>query len=89
MAATHIAKTIQAEFRKFVEENDKEPQYITCLIEYNDNGFTQECTIKLSLEIDEKEEDDIFYYCDSLSDLISICSVGSEDFVVTEFLLFS
>lgn len=30
------------------------------------------------------EEDDIFFYCDDLSGLKSLCEFGGEDFIVTE-----
>lgn len=40
--------------------------------------------MKIQLSADAGVEDDMFFYCDSFDDLLSLTDFGGEDFVMTE-----
>lgn len=83
-----VQQAIRAQFEKFREENGHEPLYVDCRIEWTDDHSSCDVTIKLTCDTDEKEDDAIFYYCDSVEDLESLTEKGCEDFIVTEVYSF-
>lgn len=59
--------------------------YARCRITYTDDNSTAEVIIKLSEEFEDN--DDIFYYCDSIEELKELFIAGtSSDFIVTDIL---
>lgn len=84
-----ISEQIETLFALYVDANGKEPQFANCTIRFlNDENSTQDVTIKLSSEVIEEKDDQIFFYCNSLSGLKSMTSAGVEDFIVTEISSF-
>lgn len=77
---------IEQKFEAFVKENTKEPYYAVCRIVWKDTNENYDVTIQLS--VDTGEEDDIFFYCNSLNELKSLATFGSQDFIVTEIYSF-
>lgn len=77
-----IQEEIQKEFDEFVKNNGKEPHYANCEIVWKDTDGSQE--VKIQLSGDTGEDDDIFFYCQSLNGLKSLATFGCEDFIVTE-----
>ncbi|MEG0647108.1 MAG: hypothetical protein RR471_08055 [Bacteroides sp.] len=80
-----ISERIDMLYTLYVDANSTEPNYANCTIRFlDDENSIQEVTIKLSSEVVEQEDDRIFFYCNTLSGLKSLTSVGMEDFIVTK-----
>lgn len=61
-----------------------DPLLVHCVIRFVDDGSTIEDTIKLSSDVAE-DDDDIFYYCNSLESFKDLTRRGSgEDFIVVD-----
>lgn len=76
-------KIIRDKFKRFIDRNGEEPYCVNCRIVWKDTNDYHDVKIQLSADVDN-EDDDIFFYCDSLDDLLSLVDFGGEDFVVTE-----
>lgn len=79
----HRQQNIENLFSTYMNEHSEEPHYASCCIKYLDNSPRCDVTIKLNTELDPKD-DLLFYYCNSLNDLKSLCEFGSGDFILTE-----
>lgn len=79
-----IKNEIEQKFNEFVKKNGKESAYAVCEIVWKDTNNLENVKIQLSSDSNPDEDDDIFFYCDSLNDLKSLCEFGGEDFIVTE-----
>ena len=75
---------INTKFSEFVNENHKEPEIANCRIAWKDGEEGYDVKIQLSADSNPDEDDDIFFYCDSLNGLKSLTAFGVEDFIVTE-----
>lgn len=83
-----IKRTIDTQYREFVETNDTEPHYVNCRIVWKDDR--KYCDTRIMLSADSgADEEDIFFYCNSLNDLLSLVEQGKEDFIVTECYSFA
>ena len=77
-----IQVKIQQKFDAFVKRNGSEPRCVSCEIVGKDTNDYYD--VKIQLSSDTGEEDDIFFYCNSLNELKSLTTFGVEDFIVTE-----
>lgn len=55
-----VKHEIDLRFHKFVEKTGKEPEYVECQIVWKKTGDEQRKTIKLSLSINDDDNDDVF-----------------------------
>lgn len=83
-----VKAEIDQEFVKFVAHHSKEPLYAICGIVWKDTNERENVKIQLSSDTNPDEDDDIFFYCNSVIDLKSLCEFGGEDFVVIEIYWF-
>lgn len=83
IATKHLQNKIENLFRAYMNEHNEEPRYASCCIKYLDNSPFCDVMIKLNVELDVKD-DLLFYYCNSLNDLKSLCEFGTGDFILTE-----
>lgn len=81
-----IQAEIQKKFDDFVKKNGKEPHYANCHIVWKDTNDNYD--VKIQLSGDTGEDDDMFFYCQSLNGLKSLATFGCEDFIVTEVYSF-
>lgn len=58
-----VKHEIDLRFHEFLERTGKEPEYVECQIVWKKTGDEQRKTIKLSLSINDDDNDDVFYYC--------------------------
>ncbi|MFR9592195.1 MAG: hypothetical protein SNG27_07350 [Rikenellaceae bacterium] len=65
-----------------METEEQRALYARCRIKYIDDNSIAEVIIKLSEEVEDN--DDIFYYCDSIKELFTAGT--SSDFIVTDVL---
>ncbi len=79
---------IKEKSRKFLEDYGREPMYAVCRITWLDDGSSYDVKIKLSVDVKQEADDEIFFYCDGLNDLKSLTTPGGEDFIVTDFYHF-
>ena len=70
-------------YEDFVSRNGFEPLFAYCRVTFVDDGTDLEATIKLSCDEDENDNF-IFYYCNGLSDLLSLYDEGpGNDFYIS------
>nr|WP_303917980.1 hypothetical protein [Bacteroides intestinalis] len=81
-----VTEEIQVEYDNFIQERDEGPTVASCRITWKDDNGTEE--VRISLLNDTGEEDDIFFYCQSLSGLKSLATFGCGDFIITEIYNF-
>ncbi|MDD3038092.1 hypothetical protein [Bacteroides sp.] len=79
---------IQAEYNKYVNMNNAIPKVASCKIVWKDTKDVSDVRIALSLDCQNDDDDDIFFYCNSYEDLKSLSGHGGEDFIVTEIYNF-
>lgn len=84
-----VRQEIARRYRSFIKENGHKPDYVLCSIVWRDD-MNECCERKIQLSADSNPDvdDDIFYYCDNLADLLVLTEPGGEDFVVTGCLGF-
>lgn len=79
-----VKKDIDSMFFEFVKKNGKEPEYAECQIVWKDTGDDQRTTIKLSLSINDDDNDNVFYYCNGIESLKSLVEYGVGEFIVID-----
>ena len=57
-----------------------------CIIRWNDTEEEEEVLIAMYIDINEDEDDNIFFYCDRKSNFESLFTKGVEDFMIVEVL---
>lgn len=79
-----VIADIETKHREFMKKEGHAPLYVNCRIRYiDDEDHDVDVVIKMTTKKDEKD-DDIFFYCHGLDDLVRLCYVDTEDFDVTE-----
>lgn len=78
----NIQKEIDDRFQEFAKREGKEPHYATCRIVWKDTNDHYDVKIQLSADSNPEVDDDIFFYCDSVTALKSLTESGVEDFIV-------
>ena len=81
-----VKAIIDNNFSKFCEKNGCEPGYVICTIVWKDDNGCEEVKIKMSS--DSRDDDDFFFYCDSLTELKALCDCGGEDFILIGLTVF-
>lgn len=79
-----VKKDIDSMFFEFVKKNGKEPEYVECQIVWKDTGDDQRTTIKLSLSINDDDNDNVFYHCNGIESLKSLVEYGVGEFIVID-----
>ena len=74
---------------RFNGDNVGEPKYARCSVQFLGESESMDVTIKLSSDVEEQDDDNIFFYCNSSSDLKYYVALGVEDFVITDCIEFS
>ena len=83
-----VKDEILQQYSKFTAIHNKEPQLALCRIIWKDNMKDTEVTIALE-HIPEELDNNIFFYCNSLSDFMAMAEYGCEDFIVIECIEFT
>ena len=78
-----VKHEIDLRFHEFVEKTGKEPEYVECQIVRKKTGNEQRKTIKLSLSINDDDNDDVFYYCNGIESFKQLAEYGMGEFIVT------
>lgn len=79
-----VKHEIDLRFHEFVERTGKEPEYVECQIVWKETGNEQRETIKLSLSINDDDNDDVFfYYCNGIESFKQLAEYGVGEFIVT------
>jgi hypothetical protein len=65
------------------EKTGKEPEYVECQIVRKETGDEQRKTIKLSLSINDDDNDDVFCYCNGIESFKQLAEYGVGGFIVT------
>lgn len=74
---------IHSQHEGYMQNHDAEPRYARVRVQYHDQENGMDVIIKLNDEVDEFDED-IFFNCTGIDDLIRLCYADTEDFDVTE-----
>lgn len=80
-----LLSKMEKAYSDYMKDNIQEPRYANCQVTYKDDGTQLDVAIKLSLDVDEAEDDKIFYSLKGFSDLKYFLIPGAEDFIVTDF----
>lgn len=78
-----VKHEIDLRFHEFVEKTGKEPEYVECQIVRKKTGNEQRKTIKLSLSINDDDNDDVFCYCNGIESFKQLAEYGVGEFIVT------
>lgn len=78
-----VKHEIDLRFHEFVEKTGKEPEYVECQIVWKKTGDDKRATIKLSLSINDDDNDDVFYYCNGIESFKQLAEYGMGEFIVT------
>lgn len=78
-----VKHEIDLRFHEFLERTGKEPEYVECQIVWKETGDEQRKTIKLSLSINDDDNDDVFYYCNGIASFKQLAEYGMGEFIVT------
>ena len=79
------AKTLKERFDAFINEHHEEPKYAEVTIRFKDDDVRQNVIIQLDHGADPKIDDNIFFYCGGLNDLIGMTDEeNAEDFVLVD-----
>lgn len=65
------------------EFTGKEPEYVECQIVRKETGDEQRKTMKLSLNINDDDNDDVFCYCNGIESFKQLAEYGMGEFIVT------
>lgn len=79
-----VKKDIDSMFFEFVKKNGEEPEYVECQIVWKDTGDDRGTTIKLSLSINDDDNDNVFYYCNGIESLKLLVEYGVGEFIVID-----
>ena len=71
-------------FNEYLKSNRCEPQYAQYRVQSLDNGVEFDCNIRLSADDAEDDDDNAFFYCNSLGNLKSLTDKGCEEFIVID-----
>lgn len=78
-----VKNYMTTEYKIFIESYGTKPQYANCQILRKDTQKT--CDVRIMLSIDATSEDDeTFYSCSSLNELLSLAEHGIKSFIVIE-----
>lgn len=83
-----VKTEICGHYLQFYNEHRSEPHYADCTIRWCDTLETEEVRIALAMDSDNKKDDEIFFYCDSLEDLKSLTDKGKGDFTIASSIGF-
>lgn len=83
-----IKKEIGEHWLKFYSKQVIEPHYADCIIRWCNTLETEEVRIALAMDSDNEHDDEIFFYCNGISDLKSLTIKGKEDFTIAGCLGF-
>lgn len=78
-----IAKILKEKGFIVYKKGGKEPEYVECQIVWKETGNEQRETIKLSLSINDDDNDDVFYYCNGIESFKQLAEYGMREFIVT------
>lgn len=79
-----VRKEISGNYLKFFSSQGREPHYADCIIRWCDTLETEEVRIALAMDSDNKNDEDIFFYCKTLEELKFLADKGKEDFTIAE-----
>ena len=80
-----LLSKMEKAYADYMKESKQEPRYVSCQITYKDDGSQLDVVIKLSLDVDEDQDDKIHFYLKGFSDLKYFLLPGAEDFIITDF----
>lgn len=83
------AKEAKRMYEQYVRRNVVDPLYARCCIQWHDDFGCANVTIALfPYDVDVKDDDDIFFYCNGLEDFLRLFSEEGEDFTIREVYKF-
>lgn len=77
-----IKRDIGKMFQQFMEIHGT-PDYAVCDIVWKKDNKIESVKIGLSKERKSGKDNEVFFNCSSLRDILSLCEYGKEDFIIT------
>lgn len=78
---------IEMMWHVYVSLHKEEPRYADCQVRWLNEEESMPVCIKLNATLDE-HDDEIFFYCNGLNDLLSLLEHVAEDFVLVDVMEF-
>ena len=78
-----IVKILKEKGFVVYRKGGKEPEYVECQIVWKETGDDKRVTIKLSLSINDDDNDAVFYYCNGIESFQQLAEYGMREFIVT------
>ena len=82
-----VVKKIKSLYNDYINENGFVPHYCDCEVQF-DGCEPQRDIIAIGVNFNEKYDDEILFYCESLNDLIGLAENSLEEFIITEIYEF-
>ena len=82
-----VVKKIKSLYNDYINENGFAPHYCDCEVQF-DGCEPQRDIIAIGANFNEKYDDGILFYCESLNDLIGLAENSLEEFIITEIYEF-
>lgn len=89
-----VIADIEKQYQSFKNNVGCEPNYARCRVRFDTDGSEEDVVIRLTPSTNEEqqgegEDNEIFFYCNGLDDLVRLCyEENGEDFCPTELVNF-
>lgn len=88
-----VIADIETQYQSFKNNVGCEPKYARCRVRFDTDGSEEDVVVRLTPSTEneqqgEGEDNDIFFYCDGLDELVRLCYADKEDFEVIECIEF-
>ncbi|MFQ9317594.1 hypothetical protein [Dysgonomonas mossii] len=70
-------------YKDFIGEYNTPAVSVLCEVTFTDDSSVQIVRVKLSLDIEEND-DEFFFYCNGIEELKKLCDKTAENFIITE-----
>ncbi len=74
---------ILKEYREYINKYIFKPQYVDCIIVWKDSAKSEAVRISLIASNQCNKDEEVFFYCKNIYELLSLTEYGKEDFVVS------
>lgn len=71
-------------YEEYIKDTKLSPRYVSCEIQFLDDMNKMDVEIKLLSDYSEDCDGQVFYFCKSLNDLVSLIDYGVDNFILTD-----
>lgn len=82
-----VVKKIKSLYNEYIEKNGYAPRYCECEVQFVGCKSHRDI-IAVGVNYNEKYDNEILFYCETLNDLIGLAENSLEDFIITDIYEF-